>query len=344
MALPGTLFVQPEVIPGYTMIKILEDTHFYTRCVLVGMDNNTYHCYNFKCALVQKSGHWDELIDQINKIKSLAHPNIVRIIDFLYDEKRMYVITEFFNNNNLESLIAVMVPNEHQCHQIISGVMNGLVALHENNIFHGDLTPANVMLYNKCHPKLCNFAFLSNYYPKTEKHFSNYSLNFISPERIQRNYQYMLPSDIWSLGVIVYILYVKDIPFTQCNEIKLVTQMLACRYNPPMINNDVIKRIISQCLVADPTQRAMIQDLKDYYFANVSVHLLAHGRGVRASSSQILPMFRQLKAIEDLAKDGKVQFRRNTISDQASILNSTQPVRPKILRPVKSFVGYFPKN
>lgn len=341
MALPGTLFVQHTVIPGYTMTKILEEARFYQRCIVIGMDGASYHCYNFNTAAVKKANKWNELIQEIETIRQLSHPNIVRVIDFLYDDIRMYLITEFFSFMSLEGFLSYNVPNEHQCHIIISGIINGLLELHSHQIHHGDLTPANIFLGNKMSPKICNFAFLSQYYQKPEKHFSNYNINFISPERIQLDLSHPLQGDIWSFGVIIYLLYVKDMPFTQINEIKLIASMVSCQYNPPSITNDIIKRLIGAILVPIPEDRPTIEQIKDLYFSNVSVHLLAHGRSVRASSSQVLPVFRSLKAIEDLAKTGKVPFRRNTSND--GHIAEPPLKRPNILKPVKSFVGFLPK-
>ena len=91
-------------IPGYIVTKILEIGRFYSRVVVTDFKGEKFHAFYFDVDAVIKIDKLDNLIADINILIQLRHPNIVRFVEFYHDSKKMFLITEYFNNYSLEAV------------------------------------------------------------------------------------------------------------------------------------------------------------------------------------------------------------------------------------------------
>ena len=109
--------------------------------------------FNNKVAMkiIPKDSSMDnELIkNEIDILKKLSHPNIVKIYEFFETNVNFYLINEFCSEGELYNYINNSKLNEKQLSVIFYQVFSGLNYLHQNNIIHRDLKPENILISNK---------------------------------------------------------------------------------------------------------------------------------------------------------------------------------------------------
>jgi calcium-dependent protein kinase len=154
--------------------------------------------------------------NEIEILKKISHPNIISIYEIYEDSKNYNIITEYLEGGELFEMIATQINfSEVEAANIMKQLMSSLVYLHNKNIVHRDLKPENIMLVTKKDKnfeiKLIDFS--------TAKHFDkNKKLTkfvgtsyYVAPEVLEENYDEKC--DVWSCGVILYILLCGYPPF-----------------------------------------------------------------------------------------------------------------------------------
>ena len=91
----------------------------------------------------------EDMKSEINILKKLSHPNIVKIFEFYETDNYFYIITEFCKSGELSKYINNNNLTESQLCVIFYQVFSGLMYLHENHIIHGDLKPQNILISSK---------------------------------------------------------------------------------------------------------------------------------------------------------------------------------------------------
>jgi calcium-dependent protein kinase len=101
---------------------------------------------------VLKKSNMDEderrmLFNEINILKELDHPNIVKMFEFFEDEKRYYIVQEICKGGELfEEILARGKFTERDAAMLIKQVLSCINYCHANNIVHRDLKPENILL------------------------------------------------------------------------------------------------------------------------------------------------------------------------------------------------------
>jgi len=154
------------------------------------------------------------------------HPNIVKIVDVyenqFCNQKCILVIMECMEGGELFKAIqsrAELAFTEREAAQIISKICSAVKYLHSFNIAHRDLKPENLLYTNgdpkKAELKLTDFGFAKRSDPSETKCLltSVYTAYYCSPEQLLGTEKYDKSCDLWSIGVICYILLCGYPPF-----------------------------------------------------------------------------------------------------------------------------------
>ncbi|XP_016102433.1 serine/threonine-protein kinase Nek2-like isoform X1 [Sinocyclocheilus grahami] len=206
------------------------------------------------------------LVSEVNLLRELKHPNIVRYYDRILDKTNttLYIVMEYCEGGDLASLINRCIKDRRYLkEEFILRVMAQLsLALKEchgrNNgsstVLHRDLKPANIFLDVKQNVKLGDFglARILNHDTSFAKTFVG-TPYYMSPEQINRM-SYNEKSDIWSLGCLLYELCALSPPFTAYNPTELAGKIREGKFRriPYRYSND-LNTVLSKML-----------NLKDY--------------------------------------------------------------------------------
>jgi calcium-dependent protein kinase len=179
-----------------------------------------------------------EIKNEINILKSLSHPNIVKIYEFFDTALHYYIVTEYCKKGELFSYITNEY-NERQLSILFYQVFSGLCYLHEKKILHRDLKLENLMVSEIEKDivtgeeyfwiKIIDFGtakiFEKN---KTEKAVIGSSY-YIAPEVFKQKYKEKC--DTWSVGVILYMTLVGVAPFDGKNDDDIIKRIKIGKYN-----------------------------------------------------------------------------------------------------------------
>ncbi|NXH37937.1 NEK2 kinase, partial [Dicaeum eximium] len=230
------------------------------------------------------------LVSEVNLLRELRHPNIVRYYDRIIDRSSttLYIVMEYCDGGDLASLIAKCAKERHvRCAcgahfldesfvlRVLTQLTLALKECHRRSdgavTVHRDLKPANVFLDSKQNVKLGDFGLA-----RILHHDTSFATTFVgtpyymSPE--QMNYlSYNEKSDIWSLGCIVYELCALSPPFTAYNQKELAEKIregrvrrIPYRYSDAL--NDLLKEMLNvkdycRPSVEDILRHPLIEDL-----------------------------------------------------------------------------------
>ncbi|KAJ7994943.1 hypothetical protein DPEC_G00254770 [Dallia pectoralis] len=145
----------------------------------------------------------ENLLTEIEILKTIRHPHIVQLKDFQWDDENIYLILEWCSGGDLSRFIRSrrLLP-ERVARRFLQQIACALQFLHNHNISHLDLKPQNILLSGSV-LKLADFGFASYMSPWDEQSVLRGSPLYMAPEMVCRR-QYDSRVDLWSVGVILY--------------------------------------------------------------------------------------------------------------------------------------------
>ena len=155
----------------------------------------------------------------------MDHPNILKLHDIYEDSKRYYIVTEYFTLHSMlcrlllggELLDRISIEKkftEYDAAKIMKQILEALTYCHSKYIVHRDIKPQNILFETKeknSRIKILDFATSQNFDPNKKMLMRVGSPYYIAPEVLRRSYNEKC--DVWSCGVILYILLSGYSPF-----------------------------------------------------------------------------------------------------------------------------------
>ena len=159
-------------------------------------------------------GERQKLVEEIEILKELDHPSICRVIDIFEDRKKFYFVQEYLAGGGLfESLINNVGFTENASALIIRQILSAVAYLHSKNIAHRDIKPENIMFESNdsLNVKLLDFGNSRKMGKNTAMQGVYGTAYYVAPEVLSGTYNE--GCDIWSIGVILYLLLSGSPPF-----------------------------------------------------------------------------------------------------------------------------------
>ena len=221
---------------------------------------------------------YKKTIKEINLLKNLDHPNIVKFYDFFEEEENIYLMMEFLEGCTLKQYIQkTEIISENNARIIIKQLLTALSYLHYAcDICHRDIKPENIMFKEKNDInslKLLDFGLsLENF--ESKNYLENCgTLVYMAPELLINNIKYTKGVDVWSVGIILYMLLMKGKnPFYNRGDSK-ETVIKNIRNNNVIFNNDINeennisnmgKDLINKLLKKNPLYRYTIRSALEH--------------------------------------------------------------------------------
>jgi len=206
----------------------------------------------------------DRFTEEMNIMKLLDHPNIVRLYETFDDERNVYLVLELCSGGELfDRIVADGSFTEQAAAYCVQQMLRAVNYLHSNCIMHCDLKPENFLLaeteaIEKTHLKMVDFGLSKRFTPgefATTKAGAPY---YVAPEVLAGHYNELC--DIWSIGVIMYILLSGSPPFSGNDTmavLEAVKQAEFCldKKEWKLISKEA-KDMLKVLLTKDPTRRA----------------------------------------------------------------------------------------
>ncbi|XP_030629259.1 death-associated protein kinase 1 isoform X2 [Chanos chanos] len=210
----------------------------------------------------------EDIEREVSILKEIQHPNIITLHDVFENKNEVILILELVAGGELFDFLAEKESlTEEEATEFLKQILDGVHYLHSKQIAHFDLKPENIMLLNRSvpHPRIKLIDFGLAHKIDFGNDFKNIfgTPEFVAPEVV--NYEPLgLEADMWSVGVITYILLSGASPFLGENKQETLANVSAVDYefDEEFFSNTsaLAKDFISRLLIKDPKKRMTIQD------------------------------------------------------------------------------------
>ena len=219
-----------------------------------------------------KEKYKHHISSEINILKELHHPSIVKYYDRIIDKEntKIYIVMEYCPGGDLNQLIkrcrkSKQYINEDTIWKIFAQVVSALYVCHTNKsgvILHRDIKPSNVFLDNENNVKLGDFGLSLQLNKELNFAYSNVGTPYyMSPEQVDEN-KYNEKSDIWSLGCFLYELTALHPPFEAHNHLSLALKIKSGKIEKlPEKYSQNLSKVIIWLMNVDPNKRPSIKDI-----------------------------------------------------------------------------------
>ena len=210
----------------------------------------------------------DLILREVQLLRIIDHPNIIKMIDHYEDVNFLHIITELYNGGDLYNMIMDNISDrgclpEKKAINIVKSILEPIQYLHRNDVVHRDIKPENILVYiDKVHTriKLIDFG-LSRAHTLDDGYMTETvgTAYYMSPGVICGKYD--RTCDLWAIGVVTYILLCGYPPFNgYCDhEIYSATKEGELEFDVAIWDNlsDASKEFISMMLCKDESCKSV---------------------------------------------------------------------------------------
>ncbi len=258
------------IINGYKLVKYLGQGNFGV-VMKMEKDGKFYAVKEIKQNPIPNTSKFLELQREKKLPLNLKHETIVQFFGSFKENGKEYLVSEFFEGTNLETLIKENIKNNTRISQnliilILKQILSGLAYLHENGICHRDIKPENILLDQKSKAYLTDFGW-SNYAPNfVRRHTVCGSPLYLPPEMV-KGASHDKTADIWCIGVLLFELITGTPPFAGRDMESVAVNILKLNISWPHVEMDPdAKDLITKILQLNGKDRPSLEQILTHKF------------------------------------------------------------------------------
>ncbi|KAL3793600.1 hypothetical protein ACHAWO_001649 [Cyclotella atomus] len=300
--------------------------------------NSNAHLYAIKSiqlSLVQQI-YLDELKNEIEVLRSLDHPNIVKAYEVYESRRNLFVVMEFCSGGDLY----IRAPyTENEAASLMTQLCSAISHMHKHDIVHRDLKFENVMFESKDEfspIKVLDFGLSKKFLPGMTKLMTEGvgTLYTMAPQVL--NGIYSSKADCWSLGVIAFVLLSQRKPFAAETRAKTKELIMRCQYRFDHRDWDGIsqdaKDFVSSLIVYDPNKRFSAKKALDHPWLKKN----SNEKDIRA-----LVEYKKQTSLMNHVHDNIIGYARmSSLKRIASVVVAHKSSAAEILEIRKAFEAY----
>ncbi len=209
-----------------------------------------------------------EIFNEINILRTLDHPNILKIFEFYSNKESYSIVTELCSGGELFQEIVDKGPfNENYSAYVMFQILSAINYCHNMKIVHRDLKPENILIVDRDKNnfpriKICDFGTSKMFEKGAIQRKLVGSSYYIAPEVLKKHYDEKC--DLWSCGVILYILLSGRPPFGGENDKEIMERVALGKYDLQSSPFNKVSKsgidLIQKLLIMDPKKRISAQD------------------------------------------------------------------------------------
>ncbi|XP_044113838.1 serine/threonine-protein kinase SIK3 isoform X6 [Neovison vison] len=203
-----------------------------------------------------------KIFREVQIMKMLCHPHIIRLYQVMETERMIYLVTEYASGGEIfDHLVAHGRMAEKEARRKFKQIVAAVYFCHCRNIVHRDLKAENLLLDANLNIKIADFGFSNLFTPGQLLKTWCGSPPYAAPELFEGK-EYDGPKvDIWSLGVVLYVLVCGALPFDGSTLQNLRARVLSGKFRIPFFMSTECEHLIRHMLVLDPSKRLSMEQI-----------------------------------------------------------------------------------
>ncbi|XP_039116386.1 LOW QUALITY PROTEIN: CBL-interacting protein kinase 24-like [Dioscorea cayenensis subsp. rotundata] len=234
---------------------------------------------------------------EISIMKIVRHPNIVRLHEVLAGEMKIYIILEFVTGGELFDKIAQQGKlHENESRKYFQQLIDAVDYCHSKGVYHRDLKPENLLLDSRGNLKVSDFGLSALSQQGVDLlHTTCGTPNYLAPEVLSHQGYDGSAADIWSCGVILYVLMAGFLPFDEIDLPTLYRKINAAEFSYPSWFSADAKSLISRILDPNPKTRIRIEEIKESPLVQKNYVAVEHREEEEVNLDDVNAVFNDIK-------------------------------------------------
>ena len=211
-------------------------------------------------------GMMEQIKREISVMKMVQHPNIVELHEVLASKSKIYFAMELVRGGELFSKIAKGRLKEDLARVYFQQLISAIDFCHSRGVYHRDLKPENLLLDEEGNLKVTDFglsAFTEHLKQDGLLHTTCGTPAYVAPEVIGKKGYDGAKADLWSCGVILYVLLAGFLPFQDDNIVAMYRKIYRGDFKCPPWFSSEARRLITKLLDPNPMTRITIAKIMD---------------------------------------------------------------------------------
>lgn len=202
---------------------------------------------------------------EISTMKLIRHPNVIRMFEVMASKTKIYIVLELVTGGELFDKIASKGRlKEDEARKYFQQLINAVDYCHSRGVFHRDLKPENLLLDANGSLKVSDFGLSA--LPQQVRddgllHTTCGTPNYVAPEVIDNKGYDGAKADLWSCGVILFVLMAGFLPFEESNLVALYKKIFKADFTCPSWFSSSAKKLIKRILDPNPSTRITIAEV-----------------------------------------------------------------------------------
>ncbi|CAH8300451.1 unnamed protein product [Eruca vesicaria subsp. sativa] len=207
----------------------------------------------------------DQIKREISIMKIVRHPNIVRLYEVLASPSKIYIVLEFVTGGELfDRIVHNGRLEESEARKYFQQLIDAIAHCHCKGVYHRDLKPENLLLDNNGNLKVSDFGLSALPQQGVELLRTTCGTpNYAAPEVLNGQGYDGSAADIWSCGVILFVIMAGFLPFSETDLPSLYRKIGAAEFSCPQWFSTDVKSLIHRILDPNPKTRIQIQGIRN---------------------------------------------------------------------------------
>jgi serine/threonine protein kinase len=244
----------PSTFNTYSLIRQIGVGGFSAVCLVRHRITNA----ELACKIVMRNSLTDphsfaRLEQEVRLLEQIHHPNIVHVIDVIFQDAFIFVLMEYCSGGELFTYLAENGRlREDECQRVFADIVSAISYLHARGISHRDLKPENILLDGRMVPKVADFGLCHFCLGHKLTATPCGSPIYAAPEVVSGHPYDGKMCDIWSLGVMLYVMATARPPWESTSPVQLMKEVSSGEFRIPGYISAELKSMMRSMMRVTP--------------------------------------------------------------------------------------------
>ncbi|CAN4084227.1 unnamed protein product [Withania somnifera] len=274
---------------------------------------------------IRKVGLMDQTKREISIMRLIKHPNVVQLYEVMASKTKIYFAMEYVRGGELFNKVAKGRLKEDAARKYFQQLIAAVDFCHSRDVYHRDLKPENLLLDEGGNLKVSDFGLSALVDSKRQDgllHTTCGTPAYVAPEVIHKRGYDGEKADIWSCGVVLFVLLAGYLPFQDQNLMEMYKKISKGEFKCPQWFHPEVRKLLSRILDPNPSSRITLTKLMQNYWFNKGFRQM--DKTPNSSRDQQRESPRSVFDIEDTNCDGEGPSN-NLKKDQESTITTMKP-------------------